>query len=169
MTITHKIRLDPNVKQQEMFARHAGLARVAFNEALGDFKASLDRGHWIGWMTLNKLWNSKKREKFPWSCDHHYHSITKHSIKHLDTALRNWRGKKKGGVAAKRKLRFPVFKKKGVRDCFHLDPIAVKFNERGIKLPKALGGSVRMFEALRFTGKLIKVVISRHANRWFVS
>ena len=44
---THKIALAPTPAQGALLAQHAGYARVAYNHALADFKACLDRGEWL--------------------------------------------------------------------------------------------------------------------------
>ncbi|MDV7403166.1 transposase, partial [Arthrospira platensis SPKY1] len=65
--------------------------------------------------------------------------------------------------------RYPRFKKRGVRDSFCAANETGTFRVDGkrIKLPKI--GWVRMREAVRFTGKLKRVTVSREADRWFAS
>src|SRR5712691_4984404 len=72
------------------------------------------------------------------------------------------------------KGKYPRFKKKGVADSFRADNgtdknhrHAVEVNGRRVKLPVL--GWVRMHEPLRFNGKVQSAVVSRTADRWFVS
>jgi putative transposase len=69
---------------------------------------------------------------------------------------------------------YPKFKKKGQHDSFRADngtdknhPHAVEVKGKRIKLPVI--GWVKMREALRFDGKIKSAVVSRTADRWFVS
>ena len=65
------------------------------------------------------------------------------------------------------RAKFPIFKKRGVRDAFTTDEQSVRVEGKKIKMPKI--GWVKMRQELRFVGKIIKVTISRTAHRWFVS
>ena len=65
--------------------------------------------------------------------------------------------------------RYPRFKKKGIRDSFCAANEIGRFRveDRRIKLPGI--GWVRMREAVRFSGRLKRVTVSREADRWFAS
>ncbi len=76
----------------------------------------------------------------------------------LSAALANWVGKR---------AKFPKFKKRGKKDAFTTNNQSVEVEGKRIKLPKI--GWIRMFESLRFVGKIMKVTISRTTHRWFVS
>jgi putative transposase len=67
---TFKFCLDPGAGQQEVLTRHAGAARVAFNQCLGMVKSSLTRRHsdpsvdlpWTGFDLINTFNAWKKTE-----------------------------------------------------------------------------------------------------------
>ena len=65
--------------------------------------------------------------------------------------------------------RYPRFKKKGVRDSFCAANEAGTFRTDGEKIELPVVGWVRLREAVRFTGKLKRVTVSREADRWFAS
>jgi len=69
---------------------------------------------------------------------------------------------------------FPRFKKRGVNDSFRIDngpptqgADAVRVEGSRIRIPKL--GWVRMREPVRFRGQIKQAVISRQADRWYVS
>jgi putative transposase len=88
------------------------------------------------------------------------------AIKNLGTSFDNF---------FKGRAKYPKFKKKGVsRDSFRADngtdkthPNAVEVDGKRVKLPVV--GWVKMREALRFVGKIKSAIVSRTADRWFVS
>ena len=65
--------------------------------------------------------------------------------------------------------KFPVYKKRSDRISYQADNGVgtVKVDKKRIDLPKI--GWVRMREALRWTGEIAKVVVSKCNTRWFVS
>ena len=65
--------------------------------------------------------------------------------------------------------RYPRFKKKGGRDSFCAANEAGTFRVDGKRIKLPVVGWVRMREAVRFTGKLKRVTVSREADRWFAS
>ena len=50
---THKITLDPTIRQKHWFSQQCGYARFAYNQALADFKSGLDQDNFQSWQTLN--------------------------------------------------------------------------------------------------------------------
>src|SRR5499427_1498986 len=77
-------------------------------------------------------------------------------------------------VVDETEFRHPQFKKKGKHDSFRADngadkdhPNAVEVDDKRVKLPVI--GWVKMRESLRFVGKIKSAVVSRTADRWFVS
>jgi putative transposase len=62
---------------------------------------------------------------------------------------------------------FPKFKKKGQHDSFGISNDQFSIKGKTIRIPNL--GYVRMTEELRFNGKIIGAVVSRRADRWFVS
>lgn len=165
MLIAHRIALDPTNVQRTYFARACGTARFAWNWALAEWQRqyaarkdnlSLPQPSEA---SLRRRLNSLKREQFPWMFD-----VTKCAVQEaiidLGAGFRSFFEKRE---------RYPRFKKRGVRDSFCAANETGTFRVDGkrIKLPKI--GWVRMREAVRFTGKLKRVTVSREADRWFAS
>ena len=157
MLKTHKIALNPNNKQRRWFAQQCGYARFADNHALSDFKTELKNDNFLSAAKLNERFNVSKKE-YAWTSDMDQVVANKSPFGNLSAAISNWVGKRS---------RFPKFKKRGKRDSFTTNNQFVEVQGKQIKLPKI--GLVKMFEELRFVGRIIKVTISRIAHRWFVS
>lgn len=153
---THKITLAPTHKQQHWFSSQCGYARFAYNAALSDFKAGLDSDNFQSWQTLNVNFNKRKKQ-YDWTQSQDQRAAL-YAIQNLGQGIANWVSKR---------AKFPKFKGRGSKQSYTTDEQAVKVENKRIKLPKI--GWVKMFEALRFVGPIIKVTISRTAHRWFVS
>ena len=153
---SHKIALRPTDAQKSWFAQQCGYARFAYNAALNDFKSGLDADDYRSFIDLNNRFNKAKKE-IRWTKDMDQR-VALYSIRNLSEGIKRWNDKLN---------RFPKFKKRGSRQSYTTDEQSVKVEGKRIKLPKI--GWVRMFEALRFKGALIRVTISRTAHRWFVS
>lgn len=171
MILAHKIALDPNKEQAEYFARACGVARFAWNWALARWQQeyALWREYRCGPQpseaSLRRELNALKHSAFSWMLE-----VTKNApqqaIKNLGAAFKNFFG----GHA-----KYPTFKKKGIsRDSFRADngtdknhPNAVKVDGKRVKLPVI--GWVLMREPVRFTGNIKSAIVSRVADRWFVS
>lgn len=165
MLIAHRIALDPTDKQRTYFARASGTARFAWNWALAEWQRqyaarkddlSLPQPSDA---SLRRQLNGLKREQFPWMFD-----VTKcaaqEAIIDLGAGFRSF-FEKRG--------RYPRFKKKGGRDSFCAANEAGTFRADGKRIKLPVVGWVRMREAVRFTGKLKRVTVSREADRWFAS
>src|SRR5215469_6502634 len=172
MITAHKIVLDPNPAQENYFARACGTARFAYNWALAEWNRQYKAGERPSEASLRRKLNSLKDDAFPWMRE-----VTKNApqqaIKNLGTAFKNYFADLK---KPKRQRRFdhPQFKKKGKHDSFRADngadkdhPNAVEVADKRVKLPVI--GWVKMRESLRFVGKIKSAVVSRTADRWFVS
>ena len=164
MILAHKIALDPNDRQATHFAKAAGTARFAWNWALGQWRDQYQGGGKPNEAALRKQLNAIKDEQFPWMAD-----VTKNApqpaIKNLGTAFKNF---------FDGRAKFPRFKKKGVHDSFRADngpqvkgADAVIVDGKRVRLPVI--GWVRMREPLRFADQVKSAVVSRTADRWFVS
>lgn len=171
MLRSHKIRLDPTVRQSVYFARACGTARFAYNWALGQWQAQYE-AHKVdpelpkpSEGALRRQLNAIKREQFPWMLE-----VTKcapqEAIRALGEAYKNWwnslSGKRKGPP-----VKAPTFKKKDRRDSFKIHGNVVAVDGCRIRIP--LLGWVRMREPLRFAGEVKSVTLSRTAQAWFVS
>ena len=157
MLKTHKIALNPNNKQRRWFSQQCGYARFAYNHALADFKTELKNDNFLSAAKLNERFNAEKKN-YIWTNDMDQVVANKSIFGNLSAAIANWVGKR---------AKFPKFKKRGKRDTFTTNNQFVEVQGKQIKLPKI--GLVKMFEELRFVGRIIKVTISRIAHRWFVS
>ena len=153
---THKIALRPNVAQVRWFQSQCGYARFAYNNALADFKSGLESDAFRSFITLNNRFNKTKKE-YAWIKAQDQRAAL-YAIRHLSEGAQRWKDKLNG---------FPKFKKRGSRQSYTTDEQSVKVEGKRIKLPKI--GWIRMFQELRFKGKIKCVTISRTAHRWFVS
>ncbi|MCG9133528.1 transposase, partial [Candidatus Poribacteria bacterium] len=138
------------------FSQQCGYARFAYNAALSDFKSGLDKDDWRSFIDLNNRFNQGKKA-FEWTRDMDQRAAV-YAIKNLSEGVKRWTDKLN---------RCPKYKKRGTRQSYTTDEQSVKVDGKRIKLPKI--GWVRMFQALRFEGEMIRVTISRTAHRWFVS
>lgn len=167
MIVTHKIALKPNKEASTYFAKASGTARFAYNWALAEWQRQYEKDEKPSKYGINKKLNSLKKEEFPWM-----YEVTKAApqiaVYELAMAFSRFFDKKL-------KAEYPKPKKKGkAKDSFRVDdgvgankPNAVNIKGKKIKIPKL--GWVKMVEPPRFSGNIKSAVISRTANRWFVS
>jgi putative transposase len=165
MLIAHRVALDPTDKQRTYFARAAGVARFAWNWALAEWQRQYAARRDDPSLpppseaALRRQLNRCKREQFPWMF-----AVTKcaaqEAIIDLGAGFRSF-FEKRG--------RYPRLKKKGVRDSFCAANEAGTFRVDGRRIRLPVIGWIRMREAVRFTGKLKRVTVSREADRWFAS
>jgi len=172
MLRVHKIKLDPNRAQAIYFAKACGVARHAYNWALATWKAQYEAGEKPNEAALRRQYNSIKPIEFPWALE-----VTKcapqQAIKNAGTAYKNFFARLKQGAKG-RKVGYPKFKKKGIRDSFRADngpqskgANAVPVEGKRIKLP--IIGWIRMRESLRFAGSIQATTVSRKADGWYVA
>ncbi|WP_375263907.1 RNA-guided endonuclease InsQ/TnpB family protein, partial [Palleronia sp.] len=164
--MVHRIALDLRPGQDEVFRRCAGIARFSWNWALArwqdDYAAyradpSLPRPNEA---TLRRQINAIKRVEFPWMLEAPK-AVPQQAIKNLGTAF---------GAFFAGRARYPRFKAKDrSRDSFRVDngPGTFCVEGRRLKVPRI--GWLNLREELRFTGEPMSAVISRDADRWFVS
>lgn len=140
-------------------SKHCGYRRVAFNFALSSFKAGLDNDEWRTEQDIRKEFNAVKYDKFDW-CKELSQNASKNAIRDLGDAVTRW---KKG------QNRFPVYKNRSGKCSYQADngEGTVEVYKKRINLPKI--GWIRMREALRYSGEITKVVISKYNNKWFAS
>ena len=158
----YRYELKPNVSQQILLAKHAGCARFAYNWGL---QLRIEQ-YEIDKKTSNaieqhKLLNSLKASEFPWM-----YEVSKcapqEALRDLDKAYQHFfRGIKNG-----KKIGFPKFKKKGLRDSFRLTG-AIHVLEQGVQLPRL--GTIRTKEKTAVNGHIVSCTVRREADRWFVS
>jgi putative transposase len=108
-------------------------------------------------MSLNRLFNSVKREKFPWMSE-----ISSRApmiaIQQVERAFRNF-------FAGR--AEHPKFRSRASGQRFSLTNESVRVDGHSVHLPMV--GRVRMAQEPRFSGKLMAVSVSRKAHRWFIS
>ncbi|OHD21982.1 MAG: hypothetical protein A2Y38_07525 [Spirochaetes bacterium GWB1_59_5] len=157
MTLSHKIQLDPTVKQRIYFAKAAGTSRFVYNWALAEWNRLYEAGEKPTGYVLEKNFNAMKYKEFPWIKEIH-RDAHKRPFTNLHLAFNRFFQKK-----AKR----PTFKKKGKRDAFYMENYVFRVDGSRIRLPRI--GWIRLTEPLRFAGKINYAVVSRKADRWFIS
>ncbi len=165
----HKIKLQPTKVQEQYFAKACGVARFAFNWALAEWKKEYEAGGKPSEAALSKKLNAVKAADFPWMAE-----VTKcapkQAVKNVGTAFQNFfRRVKQGG-----KPGYPKFKRKGLHDSFRADngprekdSNAVACSGKTIKLPRC--GTIKMREALRFSGRTLSATVSKQADGWYVT
>ncbi|MBV6550793.1 transposase [Acinetobacter soli] len=174
----HIIELRPNNKQATHFAKASGIARLAYNWALVEwkkqYKAYKDYLELCDYYycipeqriidklkpnegKLRKQLNAIKREKYPFMLE-----VTKCSPQLAIKQL---------GVAFKRffngEAKYPQFRKKGVQDRFSLSNDQFYVNDKKIRIPNL--GLVKMTEKLRYNGKIMAAKIFKQGGKWFAS
>jgi putative transposase len=169
--LAHKIALDPTPEQAIYFARASGVARFAWNWALVRWQEeyALWKEYQCGpkptEISIRSALNAVKDDTFPWMLE-----VTKNApqqaIKNLGAAFKNF---------FEGRAKYPKLKKKGVaHDSFRADPgsdkahpNAIQVDGKRIKLPVI--GWIKMRESVRFVGRIKSAIVSRTADRWFVS
>jgi putative transposase len=162
-----KFELDPNNKIRTLLFKHAGAARFTWNWSLARrierFKTQKDRDRFTNAMGEHKDLVVLKATEFPWM-----YEVSKcapqEALRNLDKAFKSFWAHRKEGVG------FPKFKKRGSsRDSFYLQNQPIKLQDRYIQLPKL--GCIQLKERIknRVKGKILSAVVSRTADRWFVS
>ncbi len=164
MLLGFKTELKVNVQQRILLAKHAGVARHAWNWGLDLTRKILD----------NNQEKPDEKIKFPTAIDLHkwlvalvksenqwYYEVSKCAPQY---ALRHLR--KAWDDCFKKKKKAPRFKKKGKQDSFTLDgSITVEHDQ--IKVPRI--GWLKTYERLPQGTKPKSVTISKRADRWFIS
>lgn len=157
MILSHRIQLDPTIKQREYFARAAGTARFVYNWALAEWNRQYAAGEKPTWMKLQKQFNSVKYELFPWLKDIHRDAHSR-PFSNIGNAFSKFFKK----LASR-----PIFHKKGANDSFYLANDQFLVRQKCIRIPRI--GWVRLHESLRFCGKIMSATVKRIADKWFVS
>ena len=163
----YRYELDPNNIQRSSLAQHAGVARFAYNwgleQRIARYKNNQGDDRFTDAMKQHKLLNSMKKTEFSWMYETSK-CAPQEALRDLHRAFQNfYRGLKTG-----KKIGFPRFKRRGVRDSFRLTG-AIRFYKGAIQLPRI--GKVRIKETREkyYSGRILSVTVRRRANRWFVS
>lgn len=170
MLIGFKTQLKPNNLQSTALAKHSGVARHAWNIGLAAGKYVLEHNQknlspplkFPTAIDLHKWLVAAVKPDYPW-----YYEVSKCSpqqaLRNLSRAFTDFFNQKK--IRGK-PVGFPRFKKKGKHDSFYLDG-SISCDHEAIKLPRI--GWVRTYERLPHGYKPKNVVVSRQADKWFVS
>lgn len=150
----HLIRLYPNEQQKVMLAKTAGVTRYCYNWGLAKWNEMYERGEHCDQYLLSRMWT---KERPDWAKEVNKGSQTK-AFLNLGGAFQAFFKKKK---------KHPAFKKKWHKGSFYVsnDKACIK-NDLFVRLPRI--GDVRMAEKLRFEGKILRYVVSRKADQWYV-
>ena len=155
MIRSHQIRLYPNKEQLIMLAKTAGTVRYCYNWGLAKWNEMYENGENCSTCELSRLWTKERPE---WSRETFRGSQTK-AFMFLGTAFVNYFKNRAGK---------PRMHKKGRHDSFCVDNQHAKvIGDYKIHLPNI--GNVRMSEKLRFSGKIMRFVVSKEADKWYVS
>jgi putative transposase len=164
----HKIALDLTKDQERYCRQAAGTARLTYNWALAEWQRQRDAGSKPTAMGLKKQWNAIKYERYPWLTDIHRDAHTQpfaNLQKAFTAFFQNINDRKAGKT--RREVGYPTFKKRGKHDSFYMANDKLQIDGKRLRIPVL--GWVPMREALRFTGKIMAAVVSRTADRWYVS
>ncbi len=167
----YKTELDLNNTQRTACARHAGVARFAYNWGLEQKQAAYQVGEKVPTaIDLHRRLNVLKQTDFPWM-----YEVSKcapqEALRNLDRAYTNFfRRVKEKKAGKKRRVGFPRFKsKKNGLGSFRLAG-TIHIFENVIQLPRL--GLLRLKEQgyLPTEGvHVLSATVSEHAGRWFVS
>ncbi|NES64846.1 MAG: IS200/IS605 family element transposase accessory protein TnpB [Okeania sp. SIO2D1] len=153
-----KTKLKVNNYQKTILAKHAGVARHAYNWGLAtcitEYESNKKR---LSAITLHKRLVREVKSENPW-----YYEVSKcapqEALRDLERAFKNFLTIPKFG--------FPVFKKKGKKDSFYLEGSIKILRGNYIKLPRI--GIVKTYEILPSV-PVKNVRISKRAGEWYIS
>ena len=164
MLLGFKTELKINRTQRILLAKHAGVARHAWNWGLGLTKQILnhnqnnleDKIKFPSAIDLHKWLVALVKPKYPW-----YYEVSKCAPQYALIYLRKaWED------GFKKSKKPPRFKKKGKADSFTLDG-SIKIEQNRIKLPRI--GWLKTYEKLPQVIQPKSVTISKRADKWLVS
>ncbi|WP_287242576.1 MULTISPECIES: transposase [unclassified Okeania] len=153
-----KTKLKVNNYQKTILAKHAGVARHAYNWGLAtcicEYESTKKR---LSAITLHKRLVAEVKSQNPW-----YYQVSKcapqQALRDLERAFKNFLTIPKCG--------FPKFKKKGKKDSFYLEGSIKIIQGNYIKLPRI--GIVKTYEILP-SCRVKNVRISKRAGDWYIS
>ncbi|WP_254564909.1 transposase [Oscillatoria sp. HE19RPO] len=152
-----KTKLDLNNRQRTLMAKHAGVARHAWNWGLATCKETYEaEGKLPSAIDLHKRLVAEVKSQNPW-----YYEVSKCSPQE---ALRNL-NKAFKRVSQVKGTGFPKFKKKDIKDSFYLEG-SIKISGYWVKLPRI--GWVKSHEELPPVNPQ-NVTISKRAGDWYIS
>lgn len=157
MNKAHKIKIYPTKKQEPLLVKSCGVARFAYNWALGRWNEKYAAGEKAKRNDLRKELTGIKREKFPWMMEVSK-TCPQYAIANLEKAF-------SGFFSGNTK--YPKFKKRGVRDSFVAVESKHQYVQFDFKIHIPRIGKIKCSENLRFEGKVNNVIVKRIAGMWF--
>jgi putative transposase len=161
ISLSHKIRLNPNREAIIYLAKSAGTSRFAYNWALARWKEKYLADEKPTAFRLNAEFNARKGSDFPWTSEVSKYCCQQAILDLGDSFKRFF----------KKLTKYPRFKKKGVsRDSFYLGTDVIKVSGKYLKLPKLLQ-PIKMAQEIRFPeGRILSCTISRDSvGDWYAS
>ena len=138
-----------------MLTKTAGVTRYCYNWGLAKWNEMYKNGESCDGYMLSRLWTTERPE---WAAEVSRQPQTK-TLLDLGGAFKAF---------FKGRTKHPTFHKKGRRDSFYINNVqAFVRGDRHVHLPNI--GDVRMAEKLRFNGKIQRFVVSKEADKWYVS
>ena len=165
MILSHKIALDSTVKQRRYFSCAVGCDRFVWNLALEAWNRAYAAGEKPNGMQLKKEFNKHKYEKYPWLASIHRDA----HADPFDRLQKVWSTYFKALKNGDKKAGRPKFHKKGRKESFYVSNDKFNFTDDGRSVRLPLVGNIRLREKLRHVGKIMGAVVSRIADRWFIS
>jgi putative transposase len=164
MIKAHKISLNPTSEQEPYFYRASGVARFAWNWALGEYKRRKATGQRVNWNEIKIEFRARIKTEFPF-----VHEVTKcaseAAIADLRRAINTYYKTK--GSNPKSEARFPGRRKRSKKvGGFGLNND--KFSVSGHKAYVPKLGYVNMAETLRFSSHIRNGRIKEQARRWYL-
>ena len=174
-----KTRIEFNNKQRTLAAKHAGVARYAYNWAVTICEQAFqDKEKTPTAIDLHKKFIAEEKSEKEWLYEVSKFS-PQQSLRNIETSYKNFHNlqskygykrvktKKVKGIKITVLEGLPQYKKKGFHDSFYLEsPLKMKVEGDKIKLPKF--GWVKCSEYLPLT-EIKNVTISKKSNNWFIS
>jgi putative transposase len=156
LNLAHTIRLYPTKTQETFFKKACGTARVAYNYGLAEYQNQRKAGLKPNVLKIKKKFNQEKKVLFPWMSETHK-DANQQPFTNLKSAFTKF---------FSHQNKYPVFKKKGIKDSFYISND--KFGIDGKKFRVPVLGWVKGAEGLRFSGKIKSATVKRKANYWFI-
>jgi putative transposase len=158
----YKYELKPNNTHRVLLAKHAGVARFAYNWGLAKRLELYEKEKKsTNAIEQHRLLSSLKQTEYPWM-----YEVSKcapqEALRDLDRAFKNFFQALKKGA----KIGFPKFKKRGCRDSFRLTG-TIKIFAKKVQLPRL--GIINLKEKSKLKGNILSATVSKEADRWYVS
>ena len=159
----HQIELKLNNKERNYMSKASGISRFTYNWALKKWQEWYSEGKKTSPYALKKEFNAIKRQEFPFVL-----AVTKCSPEQAFVDLGKAFKSFFQGLKSKKKVGFPKFKKRGIRDSFYLSNDQFKIKGKKIRIPKL--GWVKLREFWRFPeDRILSATVSKRADKWFIS